>query len=88
MTIIVSKSDGQVVVMRNGIEIGRSVAEVTGHPLDEAVINHFRLPRGFYARCAVRAALRPGTTILITQSRVGTSGGEPITVMDAVVPRP
>ena len=67
MTIIVSKSDGQVVVMRNGIEIGR-------------------LPRGFYD--AVRAARRPGTTILITQSRVGTSGGEPIAVMDAVVPRP
>lgn len=119
MTIIVSKSDGQVVVMRNGVEIGRSVAEVNdddpgshvitltkapdgaprwvyiglpgheeeaGHPLDEAVINRLRLPRKFYD--AVRAALRPGTTILITQSRVGTSGGEPITVMDAVVPRP
>lgn len=86
MTIIVSKSDGPVVVMRNDIEIGRSVAEVTGHPLDEAVINRLRLPRGFYD--AVRAARRPGTTILITQSRVGTSGGEPITVMDAVVPRP
>jgi hypothetical protein len=119
MTIIVSKSDGQVVVMRNGIEIGRSVAQVNdddpgshvitltnapdgtprwvyiglpgheeeaGQPLDEAVINRLRLPRRFYG--AVRAALRPGTTILITQSRVGTSDGEPITVMDAVVPRP
>ncbi len=60
--------------------------EEAEHPLDEAVINRLRLPRGFYD--AVRLALRPGTTILITQSRVGTSGGEPLTVMDAVVPQP
>ncbi|MBW6527511.1 L,D-transpeptidase family protein [Sphingomonas sp. RHCKR7] len=119
MTIIVSKSDRQVVVMRSGVEIGRSVAAVSdddpgshvitltrgaggaprwvyiglpgheeeaGHALDEAVINRLRLPRGFYEQ--VRAALRPGTTILITQSRVGSSGGEPLTVMDAVVPQP
>ncbi|MBB3347226.1 L,D-transpeptidase family protein [Sphingomonas sp. BK069] len=119
MTIIVSKSDRQVVVMRGGVEIGRSVAAVNdddpgshvitltsapdgsprwayiglpgheeeaGRPLDEGVINRLRLPRAFYEQ--VRAALRPGTTILITQSRVGSSGGEPLTVMDAVVPQP
>lgn len=119
MTIIVSKSDRRVVVLRNGVEIGRSVAEVNdddpgthvvtlskgadgtarwiyvglpgheaeaGRALDEAVINRLRLPRAFYQ--AVRAALRPGTTILITQSAVGTSAGEPLTVMDAVVPQP
>lgn len=117
MTIIVSKSDQRVVVLRGGVEIGRSIAQVTdddpgshvvtltraadqsarwvyvglpgheedaGRTLDEAVINRLRLPRGFYD--AVRAALRPGTTILITQSPVGTSAGEPLTVMDAVVP--
>lgn len=119
MTIIVSKSDRRVVVLRGGIEIGRSVADVNdddpgshvvtltrapdgsprwvyvglpgheeeaGRLLDEAVINRLRLPRGFYE--AVQTALRPGTTILITQSPVGTSAGEPVTVMDAVVPRP
>ncbi|MBW6532639.1 L,D-transpeptidase family protein [Sphingomonas sp. RRHST34] len=119
MTVIVSKSDRQVVVMRSGVEIGRSVATVNdddpgshvitltrgadgaprwvyiglpgheeeaGRSLDEAVINRLRLPRGFYEQ--VRVALRPGTTILITQSRVGSSGGEPLTVMDAVVPQP
>lgn len=119
MTIIVSKSDAQVVVMRGGVEIGRSVAQVddddpgshvitlttgadgaprwvyiglpgheeeAGRALDEAVINRLRLPCAFYE--PVRAALRPGTTILITQSQVGTSGGEPLTIMDAVVPRP
>jgi len=119
MTIVVSKSDGRVVVLRNGVEIGRSIAEVNdddpgshvitltsgkdgsprwvyvglpgheeeaGKALDEAIINRLRLPRAFYQ--AVRAALRPGTTILITQSPVGTSAGEPLTVMDAVVPQP
>jgi hypothetical protein len=119
MTIIVSKSDRRVVVLRNGVEIGRSIAEVAdddpgshvvtltgggdgaprwvylglpgheaeaGKPLDEAMINRLRLPRTFYQ--AVRAALRPGTTILITQSPVGTSVGEPLTVMDAVIPHP
>lgn len=119
MTIIVSKSDRRVVVLRGGVEIGRSVAQVNdddpgshvvtltrtpagalqwvyvglpgheeeaGRTLDEAVINRLRLPRDFYT--AVRAALRPGTTILITQSPVGTSTGEPLTVMDAVVPQP
>lgn len=119
MTIIVSKSDQRVVVLRNGVEIGRSVAvvndddpgshvvtltqgangaprwiyvglpgheEEAGKVLEEAVINRLRLPKAFYT--SVRAALRPGTTILITQSSVGTSVGEPITVMDAVVPQP
>lgn len=119
MTIIVSKSDRRVVVLRGGVEIGRSVAEVNdddagshvitltrapdgspqwvyvglpgheedaGRQLDEAAINRLRLPRGFYT--AVQAALRPGTTILLTQSPVGTSAGEPLTVMDAVVPKP
>lgn len=119
MTIVVSKSDGQVVVMRGGVEIGRSVAEVNdrdpgshvitlttapdgsprwvyvglpgheeeaGREIDEAVINRLRLPRAFYH--AVHAALRPGTTILITQSHVGGGARQPLTIMDSVVPRP
>ena len=119
MTIIVSKFDRRVVVLRNGIEIGRSAAQVTdddpgshvvtltqvsggppkwiyvglpghedeeGRDLDEAVINRLRLPRSFYE--AVRASLRPGTTILITQSSVGFGPGKPLTIMDAVVPQP
>lgn len=57
-----------------------------GCPLDEAVVNRLRLPRAFYE--AVKGALRPGATILITQSAVGTASDEPITVMDAVVPLP
>jgi len=60
--------------------------EEAGRELDEAVINRLRLPRAFYE--PVRAAHRPGTTIVITQSQVGTSSGEPLTIMDAVVPRP
>lgn len=119
LTIIVSKSEQRVVVLRSGVEIGRSVAEVNdddpgshviqlaagpdgtarwmyvglpgheaeeGKTLDEAVINRLRLPKPFYEQ--VRAALRPGTTILITQSPVGRSTGEPLTVLDAVVPVP
>lgn len=119
MTIIVSKTDQRVVVLRNGVEIGRSVARVNdddtashvisltagpngqprwlfvglpgheeeeGRELDEAVINRLRLPRGFYQ--AVRAALQPGTTILITTSSVGTGPNDPMTVLDAVAPQP
>ncbi|HUD27752.1 MAG TPA: L,D-transpeptidase [Novosphingobium sp.] len=119
MTIIVSKQDRRVVVLRGGVEIGRSVAELNdddpgthvvtltrgaggkprwiyvglpghaeeqGHELDEAVINRIRLPRRFYQ--AVRSALQPGTTILITNSSVGTAPNEPLTVLDAVVPTP
>lgn len=60
--------------------------EEAGKALDEAIINRLRSPRAFYR--SVRGALLPGTTILITQSGVGTSAGEPLTVMDAVFPQP
>ncbi len=120
LTIIVSKTDQRVVVLRNGSEIGRSVAQVNdddpgshvitltstpegsarwvyvglpghdaddGRTLDEATINRLRLPRPFYEQ--VKAALRPGDTILITNSSVGEDGRDrKITVMDAVIPRP
>lgn len=119
LTIIVSKQDQRVVVLRNGVEIGRSVAiindndpgshvinltvdkdgkprwiyvglpghgEDEGRALDEATINRVRLPRGFYA--AVKAELKPGSTILVTESSVGAVGGERVTILDSVVPRP
>lgn len=119
MTIIVSKREQRVVVLRSGIEIGRSVAEVAdddpgthvvtltrtaagkrrwiyvglpghaeeqGRVVDEAVMNRIHLPRRFYE--SVLAALQPGTTILITDSAVGTAPGEPMTVLDAVAPTP
>jgi hypothetical protein len=117
LTIIVSKHDQRVVVLRNGTEIGRSAALIKdddpgshvinltvgkdgkpkwvyvglpghaddeGRLLDEATINRVRLPRGFYQ--AVKAELRPGATILVTQSAVGADTGKRITIMDAVVP--
>ncbi|TVV71029.1 L,D-transpeptidase [Sphingomonas solaris] len=120
LTIIVSKIDQRVVVLRNGVEIGRSVAQVedddpgshvitltvspqgaarwvyvglpghdedAGRMLDEATINRLRLPRRFYEQ--VKGALRPGDTILITNSSVGDDGRDRrITVMDAVIPQP
>ena len=119
LTIIVAKRDQRIVVLRNGIEIGRSAATIddddpgshvitlsatkdgkprwiylglpgheddAGRDLDEATINRVRTPRIFYE--AVKAALRPGTTILVTSSSVGASEGKRITIMDAVVPRP
>jgi hypothetical protein len=54
--------------------------------LDEATINRVRVPRAFYT--AVKAALRPGTTILVTASSVGASEGQRITIMDAIAPTP
>ena len=117
LTIIVSKHDQRVVVLRNGTEIGRSLAiindddpgshvinltvgkdgkprwvyvglpghsEDEGKLLDESIINRVRLPRGFYDK--LKAELRPGATILVTQSSVGADTGKHVTIMDAVIP--
>jgi hypothetical protein len=117
LTIIVSKHDQRIVVLRNGFEIGRSVAIINdddpgshvinlmvgkdgkprwvyvglpghgddeGRVLDEATINRVRMPRGFYE--ALKPQLKPGTTILVTQSSVGADTGKHVTIMDSVVP--
>ncbi len=116
LTIIVSKHDQAVVVLRNGTEIGRSVATIDdddpgthvinlamrngaphwiyvglpghaddeGRELDEATLNRVRMPADFFT--AVKAALQPGATILVTQSSVGESAGRRLTIMDAVTP--
>ncbi len=119
LTIIVSKHDQAIVVLRNGVEIGRSVAHIDdddpgthvisltagkngalswlyvalpghaeeeGRELDEATINRVRVPQGFYT--AVKAALKPGATILVTQSSVGETAGQRLTILDAVTPTP
>jgi len=119
LTIIVSKHDQAIVVLRNGVEIGRSVAQIDdddpgthvinltvgkggaprwlyvalpghteeeGRELDEATVNRVRVPAPFYA--AVKAALTPGATILVTQSSVGESAGQRLTILDAVTPNP
>ena len=120
MTIIVSKHEQAIVVLRNGVEIGRSRAEINdddpgshvitlsatpegaprwiyvglpgheeeaGQAIDEAILNRVRMPRKFYED--VKAELRPGATVLITQSSVGEDGaGERLTIMDAVNPTP
>ncbi len=118
LTIIVSKRDQAIVVLRNGTEIGRSIAQINdddpgshvitlnvgadgqphwvyvglpghdedaGRVLDEATLNRVRMPRNFYL--AVKAALTPGTTILVTRSSVGEDTGKRITIMDATKPR-
>ncbi|MBH0114537.1 L,D-transpeptidase [Novosphingobium sp. YJ-S2-02] len=118
LSIIVSKLDQRIVVLRGGVEIGRSVATIkaldpdshvitliehenkphwvyvgtvghegeAGQPLDEAAFNRVRMPRKFYA--ALSAEMRPGTTVLVTNSRVGSSEGKRLTVIDAIPPRP
>lgn len=118
LSIIVSKSDQRVVVLRNGVEIGRSAAHINdpdpgshvinlvlkngqptwvyvglpGHPedegkaLDEATINRVRMPRAFYQ--LVKAQLKPGATILVTNSPVEDGPLEKLTIMDAVTPQP
>lgn len=118
LSIIISKHDQRVVVLRNGFEIGRSAAIIedddpgshvitlttgkdgkdrwlyvglpghsddAGRELDEATINRARFPRRFYE--LVKAELKPGATILVTQSSVGADTGKHITIMDAVVPK-
>ena len=113
VTIIVSRSDQRILVLRNGVEIGRSRAEVSandfethvltyapqadgrprwvlvgvpGHagddglPLDSGILNHLRLPRGFYA--ALAEVIVPGSTVLVTQAPVlPDNHGKGMTVM-------
>ena len=112
ISIIVSTGDQQVVVMRNGVEIGRAhamvaqetteaqvmtlvggnnpqwiqvgVGELTGEPaeiISTERVEQMRLPEGFVTR--MRAAMTPGTTVLVTQASVShdTTGREQ-TVMD------
>jgi hypothetical protein len=118
LSIIISKSDQAIVVLRNGVEIGRSVAQINdddpgshvisvttgpdgkphfvyvglpgheedkGREVDEATLNRVRVPKAFYDQ--VRPLVRPGATILVTQSKVGEDGeGRKLTVVDAVTP--
>jgi hypothetical protein len=120
LTIIISKRDQAIVVLRNGKEIGRSVAQIddddpgshvitlmtgkdgkprwvyvglpghaedAGRELDEATINRVRMPRTFYE--SLKAILKPGATILVTQSSVGGGDmGRNVTILDAVAPNP
>ncbi len=118
LSIIVSKTDQRIVVLRNGVEIGRSVAQINdddpgshvinlvtrdgkpqwvyvgmpghaedeGRQVDEAVLNRVRMPSAFYQ--LVRAQLRPGATILVTNSAVGAAPRDKLTIVDAVMPRP
>lgn len=118
LTIIISKLDQRIVVLRNGVEIGRSVAQIAdddpgshvinlimrngkpqwvyvglpghaedeGMAVDEAIINRVHMPRRFYD--LVKAELRPGATILVTNSGVGALPSSQMTIMDAVVPTP
>lgn len=118
LSIIVSKSDQRIVVLRAGVEIGRGAAQINdddpgshvitltmnggkprwvyvgmtahqdddGKEVDDGVLNRVRMPRKFYE--LVKAELKPGSTILVTNSRVGAKPLERLTIMDAVVPKP
>jgi hypothetical protein len=100
LTIVLSRTDQRVVVLRNGIEIGRARIEVPtdtfethvltytteggkghwiylgvpghdtdqGTPLDTTVLSHVRMPSQFLAD--VKAAVVPGTTVLVTNAAV------------------
>ena len=59
--------------------------EDEGREVDEATLNRVRVPKAFYDQ--VRPLVKPGATILITESRVGEDGaGKKLTVIDAVTP--
>ncbi len=111
-SIIISTGDQQVVVLRNGVEIGRAhavvaqqtseaqvmtlaggvnphwiqvgVSDLTGEPaeiISTERVEQMRLPHEFVTK--MRAAMKPGTTVLVTQASVSqdTTGREQ-TVMD------
>lgn len=114
LSIIVSKLDQRIVVLRSGVEIGRSFASIddpdpgshvatrivengrekwafvgmTGHEdedgkaVDEAQLNRVRMPHEFHD--LLMAAVEPGTTMLITNSRVGSGARPHLTLVDAI----
>jgi len=112
VSIIISTGDQQVVVLRNGKEIGRAhavvaqqtteaqvmtltggknpqwiqvgMSDLTGEPaevISTERVEQMRLPTEFAQK--MRAAMKPGTTVLVTQASVSadTTGREQ-TVMD------
>ena len=112
ISIIISTGDQQVVVLRNGVELGRAnavvaqqtseaqvmtlvggvnpqwiqvgVSDLTGEPaevISTERVEQMRLPQEFVTK--MRAAMTPGTTVLVTQASVSqdTTGREQ-TVMD------
>ncbi len=118
ISIIISTGDQQVVVLRNGVELGRAnavvaqqnseaqvmtlaggvnphwiqvgVSDLTGEPaevISTERVEQMRLPQEFVTK--MRAAMRPGTTVLVTQASVSqdTTGREQ-TVMDAGEDKP
>ncbi|MXO58812.1 L,D-transpeptidase family protein [Altererythrobacter salegens] len=116
MTIIVAKLDQRIVVLRAGVEIGRSVAaidpiddgshvmtlsqeggqnrwyyvglpgheEEEGRLLEDSIMKRVQMPRQFLE--LLRTELKPGDTILTTNSRVTEGPLERLTIMDAVAP--
>jgi hypothetical protein len=118
VSIIISTGDQQVVMLRNGVELGRAnavvaqqtseaqvmtlaggvnphwiqvgVSDLTGEPaeiISTERVEQMRLPHEFVTK--MRAAMKPGTTILVTQASVSqdTTGREQ-TVMDAGEDKP
>ena len=118
ISIIISTGDQQVVVLRNGVELGRAnaivaqqnseaqvmtlaggvnphwiqvgVSDLTGEPaevISTERVEQMRLPHEFVTK--MRAAMRPGTTVLVTQASVSqdTTGREQM-VMDAGEDKP
>lgn len=116
VSIIVSKLDQRIVVLRGGKEIGRSVARITGtdsdshvitrivrdgkprwvfmgmaghqdeegQVLDDARLDRVHMPAAFYRK--LDSVIGSGTTVLVTNSRVGARKFEKLTVIDAVPP--
>ena len=112
VSIIISTGDQQVVVLRNGVEIGRAhavvaqetteaqvmtlaggvnpqwiqvgVSDLTDEPaevISTERVEQMHLPQEFVAK--MRAAMKPGTTVLVTQASVSQdTTGRQQTVMD------
>ena len=115
LTILISRADGQMLVLRNGVEIGHSRIELpeqdfgthvltyapdslgqahwivvavpgseehAGKELDPAILAQVKIPNPF--EDAVRAEIRPGTTVLVTRTPLTPEGtGKRMTIMDA-----
>ena len=115
LTILISKPDRRMLVLRNGVEIGRSRIDLpaldfgthvltyapdstgadhwivvgvpgseanAGAELDPRILAMVEIPQAF--KDAVRAEIRPGTTVLIARtSLTSATTGQRMTIMDA-----
>ena len=80
LTILISKPDARLLVLRNGVEIGRSKIDLPAQDFGTQVLEQVKIPQAF--EDAVRREITAGTTVVVTRTPL-QSPGQRLTIMDA-----